>query len=109
MLNMDHVVYRLECTCQQPHVYIGETKRELKIRLNEYNRYIRFKQEKSGIAIHCLENKCSINNNFIKILKQERKNVKRLFYEFYFIKQTEMKNKNLIVNNKNGLTIPNIW
>lgn len=77
VLNGDQVVYTLEYTCLEPHVYIGETKREFKKRLNEHNKYIRLKQEKSGIAVHCLQNKCNINNYFIRILKQERKHVKR--------------------------------
>lgn len=109
ILSMDHVVYKLECTCTNKHIYIGETKRQLQIRVNEHDRYIRSKTGKSGISLHCLQNNCSINKNSIQILKQERKHTKLFFYEFYFIKKEEIKNNNLIVNNKNGLKIPNIW
>ncbi|XP_067121699.1 uncharacterized protein, partial [Centruroides vittatus] len=36
LLEEDGVVYRLECTCNNPSYYVGETKRKLKIRLSEH-------------------------------------------------------------------------
>ncbi|XP_067119073.1 uncharacterized protein, partial [Centruroides vittatus] len=36
LLEEEGVVYRIECTCNNPSFYIGETKRRLKIRLSEH-------------------------------------------------------------------------
>ena len=76
-----NLVYEVPCqNC--PFVYIGQIKRDLKSRIREYQRAIKFQQpEKSALCQHSMENDHIIDWSKVKILKVEHDYSKRLFPE----------------------------
>ena len=61
---------------------IGQTKRDLKSRIKEHQRAIKFQRpEKSALCQHSMENHHIIDWSKIKILKVEHDYLKRLFTE----------------------------
>ncbi|XP_067125737.1 uncharacterized protein [Centruroides vittatus] len=104
-LEEDGVVYRIECTCNNPSFYIGETKRRLKIRLSEHLAAVRLKISNSLIFQHCNINNCQINVNKLKIVFRGKKNnVKRKVKEHFAI---VMQNNN--VNLNTGMLTAECW
>ena len=92
-------VYRVDCNdCDA--VYIGQTGRNLDIRIKEHVKSINNLQHSSGLATHCIVNNHKINENSIKLLHRETKG-RRLNY----IEQLEIlksvKNENN-VNDQQG-------
>ena len=62
-------------------VHIGQTKRDLKSRIKEHQRAIKFQRpEKSALCQHFMENDLLIDWSEVKILKVEHDYSKRLFY-----------------------------
>lgn len=79
------MVYKVECTCENMHYYIGDRKRHLCIRIDEHKSNIKLKQFKWGLSSHCINNNCSINDT-LSVLKQETIYTSRMYYEVYFLK-----------------------
>ena len=76
--------------CQEcPEVYIGETKRSLKIRLDEHKRDVRFGVESNAIFVHSSNNDHPINWENSKIIYKTKDKVVSTFIESIFIKKTQ--------------------
>ena len=78
-------VYEVPCYgCTQ--VYIGETGRNLKTRINEHRNNVKFANEKSLIFQHSLNNNHKINFENTKILIKSSREKSRKFLESCFSK-----------------------
>ncbi|XP_023221984.1 uncharacterized protein LOC111623587 [Centruroides sculpturatus] len=98
------VVYSFNCSCKPEKIYIGETKRKLKIRINEHIRAIKRNYANSVVAEHCNNTGCEIVLNSVKIKKKEKNNYKRQLYEhMYIIRQNNR------INSNNGREIHQSW
>ena len=92
---------RLVC----PFVYIGQTKRDLKSRIKEHQRAIKFQRpEKSALCQHSMENDHIIDWSKVKILKVEHDYSKRLFTESWYINE-----KPQVLNRNDGLSFPAVY
>ncbi|XP_023212233.1 uncharacterized protein LOC111615077 isoform X6 [Centruroides sculpturatus] len=104
ILEEEGVVYRIECTCNNPSFYVGETKRRLRIRLSEHLAAVRLKMSNSPVFQHCNSNNCQININKLKIIFKEKNIVKRKVKEHFAI---IMQNNN--VNLNTGMLTAACW
>ena len=89
------LVYQVPCKdCS--FIYIGQTKRDLKSRVSEHQRAIKFQHpEKSALCEHSISLNHTINWSEVEILKTETDYYKRLFAESWFINEKpEMMNRN---------------
>ena len=78
-----NVVYQLNCdNCNK--VYIGETRKKVKERVNQHNAAVRNKYDLSLVYKHCNDNNHSINFNDPKVLIQNNNVRSRLFLESFF-------------------------
>ena len=97
------VVYEVPCK-ECDGVYIGETKRTLKIRLGEHKSAVKRGDPKNGIAVHAHETKHAINWDEAK--------VRRCVNGFWQRKTTEaihiQRNKKTM-NLDRGLCLPSMW
>lgn len=96
------VVYQIPCKCG--HVYIGETGRNLKLRLTEHKRAVKNKDPNNGLAVHV-----SITNHTIlwqnaEVLTIEPNWSKRKVREALYIKRTKD-----TLNLDQGYTLDNVW
>ncbi|XP_055909861.1 uncharacterized protein LOC129944452 [Eupeodes corollae] len=86
-----NVVYEIECNGKENEqcdlVYIGQTKRNLGIRLTEHEADIRKNKETTGLAQHITETGHSVNFEGVKILDKEKKLNTRLTLESLRIQQ----------------------
>ena len=82
------LVYKVPCqNCA--FVYIGQTTRDLKSRLTEHQRTIKFQRpKKSALCQHSMKNDHPINWSDVKILKLEHDYSKRLYAESWNIKKS---------------------
>ena len=99
-----NLVYEVPCqNC--PFVYIGQTKRDLKSRIKEHQRAIKFQRpEKSALCQHSMENDHLIDWSKVKILKVEHDYSKRLFTESWYINE-----KPQVLNRNDGLSFPAVY
>ena len=99
-----NLVYEVPCqNC--PFVYIGQTKRDLKSRIKEHQRAIKFRRpEKSALCQHSMENDHLIDWSKVKILKVEHDYAKRLFTESWYISE-----KPQVVNRNDELSFPAVY
>lgn len=78
------VIYKINCkNCDKS--YIGETKRHLHKRVDDHKRYVRNNDEKSVIALHCVQNNHSFDFDKVSILDSEPQTKKRKFLEMLHI------------------------
>ena len=79
------LIYLVPClNCE--FIYIGQTKRDLKTRLSEHKRAIKFQRpEKSALCQHTIVFDHKINWDQARILKLETDYFKRLTAESWFI------------------------
>ena len=82
-------------------LYIGQTKRQLDIRIKEHKRSIEFKTETTALAQHVAENNHGFDFDNIQVLEKETKTNKRLTLESLHIK----KNIEKTVNKKKTVII----
>ena len=99
-----NLVYEVPCqNC--PFVYIGQTKRDLKSRIKEHQRAIKFQRpEKSALCQHSMENDHLVDWSKVKILKVEHDYSKRLFTESWYINE-----KPQVLNRNDGLSFPAVY
>ena len=102
--NKSNLVYEVSCpNCA--FVYIGQTKRDLKSRIKEHQRAIKFQRpEKSALCQHSMENDHLIDWSEVKILKVEHNYSKRLFTESLYINE-----KHEVLNRNVGLSFPAVF
>ena len=95
-----NVVYCIPCrTCSS--VYIGQTSRLLKTRIDEHKAAIRFaKTDVSAVAEHVWVHKHQIDFQSVSILAHERNTQQRLSLESWFIK------KSSTINREVGTLVP---
>ena len=97
------VVYQVPCKgCDQ--VYIGETKRNLKIRLAEHRQAVRRGDDKNGIAVHVQKCNHSIDWEGAIVEQVITKYWKRRTAEAILIRQ-----QSPIMNLDCGLHFPSVW
>ena len=97
-------IYQVSChKCS--FVYIGQTKRDLKSRLSEHKRAIKYQRlEKSALCEHSITLDHLIDWNEAAILSTEKDYTKRLFAESWLIN----KNSNVIHRNDEN-TLPSVY
>ena len=99
-----NLIYEVPCqNC--PFVYIGQTKRDLKSRIKEHQRAIKYQRpEKSALCQHSMENDHLIDWSKVKILKVEHDYSKRLFIKSWYINE-----KPQVLNRNDGLSFPAVY
>jgi len=82
----NNIVYKIFCNnCSAS--YVGQTKRQLKTRINEHEKNVRFDESKhSVITKHMIENNHTFNWQNVKIMDYETNYFKRLISEMIYIK-----------------------
>ena len=98
------IVYQVPChDC--PFVYIGQTKRDLKSRLLEHKRAIKYQRpEKSALCEHSITLDHIIDWNEATILSAEKDYTKRLFAESWLINKSSN-----VINRNDGNTLPSVY
>ena len=98
------MVYQVPChDCD--FIYIGQTKRSLKSRLDEHKRSIKYQRpEKSALCQHTISMDHRINWNEAEILKLESDYSKRLFAESWYINS-----KSHVMNRNDGNSFPPVY
>ena len=98
------MIYQVPChDCD--FIYIGQTKRTLKSRLNEHKRSIKYQRpEQSALADHSMSMDHKINWEEAKILKLESDYFKRLFTETWYINS-----KSHVMNRNDGNSFPSVY
>ncbi|XP_023244782.1 uncharacterized protein LOC111642646 [Centruroides sculpturatus] len=99
-------VYKINCNCQNPKEYIGETGRTLELRIKEHEAAIRLKHDNSPWYNHIKNSNCKIDRNNIKILHCEKNIYKRKFKEHIEIMKYSGNN---LINISNGMQIDQQW
>ncbi len=97
-------IYCTNCACGAQ--YVGETNRNLKVRLTEH----RQNSSKSSLSIHIRDNKDDIQNHEIVhhntfILARERNSLKRKITESLCIEHKAVR----LVNTGTSIEIPTVW
>jgi len=82
----NNIVYKIFCNnCNTS--YVGQTKRQLKTRINEHEKNVRFDESKySVITKHMMEKNHTFNWQNVKIMDYETNYFKRLISEMIHIK-----------------------
>ena len=98
------IIYQVPChDC--PFVYIGQTKRDLKSRLSDLKRAIKYQQhEKSALCEHFITLNHIIDRNEATILSTEKDYTKRLFAESWLINKISN-----AINRNDGTTLPSVY
>ena len=106
LLEITGIIYQVPChDC--PFVYIGQTKRDLKSRLSEHKRPIKYQRpEKSAICEHSITSDHIIDWSEATILSTDKDYTKRLFPESWLINKiitslTEMMETSFLAFTKN--------
>ena len=95
--------FRIPCNeCEE--VYVGETKRTLKVRLNKHRQAVRRGDQKIGIAVHVQKTNHCIDWKGATVRKREAGYWQRITVEAIQIKKTTP-NMNL----DSGLILPMVW
>ena len=88
-----------------PFVYIGQTKRDLKSRLAEHKRAIKYQRpEKSALCEHSITLDHLIDWREATILSTEKDYTKRLFAESWLINKSTN-----VINRNDGNTLPSVY
>jgi len=103
----NNVVYNINCNdCE--HVYIGQTKRKLKCRVNEHKNALTNLDIKSNVAEHAFKTNHNINFNNTKIIYRETNHKARKFLEKWNILNNKTKNIQIMNDQFNASSnIPN--
>ena len=98
------IIYQVPChDC--PFVYIGQTKRDLKLRLSEHKRAIKYQRpEKSALFEHSITLDHIIDWSEATILSSEKDHPKRLFAESWLINKSSN-----VINRNDGNTLPSVY
>lgn len=95
-----NVVYQIKCKGNDQQqcngIYVGQTKRQLEVRIKEHKRTVDTRTTTTALSQHAIDNKHYFDFENIKILERESKTNKRLTLESLHIK----KNINKAVNKK---------
>ena len=76
-----HIAATEFATQKLPHIYIGQTKRKLKSRINEHKSALTNLDIKSNVAEHSFKTNHNINFNNTKIIYRETNHRARKFLE----------------------------
>lgn len=89
--DQSNVVYEIKCTGNENEdcgkVYVGTTKRNLGVRIDEHKADLRKEKQTTALAKHCFECKHTPDFNAVRILDKENKESKRYTLESLRIKQ----------------------
>ena len=98
------IIYQVTChDC--PFVYIGKAKRDLKSRLSEHERAIKYQRtEKSALCDHSIILDHKIDWNEATILSTEKVYTKRLFAESWLVNKSSN-----VINRNDGNTLPSVY
>ena len=96
------MVYRVPCECGA--AYIGETGRNLKLRLSEHKRSVKNKDPNNGVAVHVQLTNHKIVWDNAEGLTNEQNWTKRKVKEALYIKRTD---KTLNLNQ--GYQLDTVW
>ena len=98
------IIYQVPCH-DSPFVYIGQTKRDLKLRLSEHKRAIKYQRpEKSALCEHSITLDHIIERNEATMLFTEKDYTKRLFAESWLINKSSNG-----INRNDGNTLPSVY
>ena len=96
------IIYQVPCH-DYPFVYIGQTERDLKSRLSEHKKAMKYQRlEKSALCEHSITLDHIINWNEATILSTEKDYIKRLFAKSWLI----IKSSNVININNGSIFLP---
>ena len=88
-----------------PFVYTGQTKRDLKSRLSEHKRAVKYQRpEKSALCEHSITLDHIIDWNEATILSTEKDYTVRLFAESWLINKSSN-----VINRNDGNTLPSVY
>ena len=98
------IIYQVVChDCL--FVYIGQTKRDLKLRLSEHKRAIKYQRpEKSALCEHSITLDHTMDWNEATILSTEKDYTKRVFAESWQINKSSN-----VINRNDGNTLPSVY
>ena len=97
------VIYQIPCgDCDQ--LYIGESKRTLKIRMAEHKRAVLRSDPNNGIAVHVAKSEHRINWTEAKVVKSVQG-----YWERRTIEAIKMKKSGSTMNLDQGLQLPTVW
>ena len=96
------VVYRVPCECGA--AYIGETGRNLKLRLSEHKRSVKNKDPNNGLAVHAKLTNHKIMWDNAEVLTNEPNWTKRKVKEALYIKRTDK-----TLNLDQGYQLDTVW
>ena len=95
-------MYRIGCSCGK--TYIGETGRNLDIRLKEHKRAVKMDNQNNGIVVHVNKTLHDIEWNNTEILEQESNWNKRKVKEVLHIRE-----EHATMNLDQGYQLNTIW
>ena len=107
-VNLNSGVYLIPCA-ECPQVYIGETKRELTVRIGEHKRDCRMGTESNAVYVHSSSNNHAINWEGSKIIFKATDKSILTFMESIFIKFKENFNLSPGFNVTDEFTSNFIW
>ena len=97
------VVYEIPCM-DCPEVYVGETKRTLKVRLGEHRQVVKRGDPKNGIAVHVQKTNHCINWEGATVLRRAKG-----FWLRRTVEAIQIKKATLNMNLDSGLLLPMVW
>ena len=97
------VVYQIPCNdCD--HVYTGESKRTLKIRMAEHRRAVQKSDHNNGIAVHVAKSHHSIDWEKARVVQSVQG-----YWERRTMEAIEIKKSKSSMNLDRGLHLPSVW
>ena len=97
------VVYKIPCK-ECPEVYVGETKRTLKVRLSEHRQAVKRGDPKNGIAVHVQKTNHCINWEGATVQRRAEG-----FWQRRTVEAIQIKKATLNMNLDSGLLLPMVW
>ena len=97
------VVYEIPCK-DCPEVYVGETKRTLKVRLSEHKQAVKRGDPKNGIAVHAHKTNHCINWDGATVQRRAEG-----FWQRRTVEAIQIKKATPNMNLGSGLLLPMVW
>lgn len=98
-------VYKLSCKdCDA--IYIGQTGRNIKKRIDEHKKSIIYSKNSTGMAAHCIQQNHFINLENVKLLHSERKGKRLDYLEQLEIKRSIKNRENIVNEQQNFINTP---
>ena len=103
LLKQSGVIYRIPCSCGK--IYIGETGRELGLRVQEHQKAVRLCSNRTGLDRHARDSGHSMDWDNITILAREAHWQKRKLKENLEIE----KSRDRVLNDYSGYAFNQLW